>query len=242
MAPSIEIADRSQFVEEMKRGLVIDPRKTVVLTVDMQRKYLDMEIGNNPVLPDEAERVLAHAKEMLDFARSRGMIVVHAYSTRRPIEVDRRPAWATYGSVGRKLGLSQLPHVPELQEGPDRLEGSEESQVPAELLADTDIHMVTKKTMDSYLGSDLDYLFNALRPETVVLSGINTDTCVYSTTFSTANRGYQPVVISDCVASMRGKDVHRLALEVMSRGIAWVLTVEEFKEKVRQYLELGSSK
>lgn len=41
------------------------------------------------------------------------------------------------------------------------------------------------------------------------------------------------VVIADCVASMRGKDHHGMALELMSRSIAWVLTVEQFKEKVR---------
>lgn len=242
MAPLMEIEDRSGFVERMKQGLVIDPRKTVVMTVDMQRKYLDVanpEVGDNPVLPEEAARVLAHAKELLDFARSHGMPVIHAYTTRRHIEIRAGSSFA-YGRVGRSLGLSQLPHVPELKEGPDRLEGSDQSEVPELLRADTDIHMVTKKTMDSYLGSDLDHLMNSIQPETVILTGINTDTCVYSTTFSTANRGYQPVVISDCVASMRGKDAHRMALELMSRGIAWVLTVEEFKSKVRECLEQGA--
>ena len=51
--------------------------------------------------------------------------------------------------------------------------------------------------------------------------------------FSASNRGYKTIVIADCVASMRGKDHHWMALELMSRSIAWVLTVEQFKEKVR---------
>ncbi len=72
-----------------------------------------------------------------------------------------------------------------------------------------------------------------------MITGINTDTCVYCTTFSTANRGYKPVVISDCVASMRGKDSHWMALELMSRSIAWVLSVEEFKEKVLSAAGVG---
>ena len=112
--------------------------------------------------------------------------------------------------------------------------------MPSGLVSPIDSHVITKKTMDGYLGTDLDWLLSQnLKPETVVLTGINTDTCVYATTFATATRGYKAVVISDCVASMRGKDSHLMALELMSRSIAWVLTVEEFKEKVRMGAPAG---
>ena len=91
-----------------------------------------------------------------------------------------------------------------------------------------------KRVMDSFHGTDLDTLVGRIfKAETVVLTGINTDTCVLSTTFAAGNRGYRPVVISDCVANMRGLDQHWMALEIMSRSIAWVLTVDEFKAKVR---------
>jgi hypothetical protein len=46
-------------------------------------------------------------------------------------------------------------------------------------------------------------------------------------------RGYKPIVISDCVASYRIKEHHWMALELMSRSIAWALTVRHFKEKIR---------
>ncbi|HEY2792444.1 MAG TPA: isochorismatase family protein, partial [Micromonosporaceae bacterium] len=46
-------------------------------------------------------------------------------------------------------------------------------------------------------------------------------------TFAAANRGYQVVVPSDCTASMRGADHHWMALELMSRSIAWVMPSEE---------------
>lgn len=239
MAPMMEIQDRSRFREGMKKLLTIDPKTTVVLTVDMQYNYLEMDAGGDPVLPDEAARVLKGAKELLDFARQQSIPVVHVYTTRRELELDINPNPMAYGKVGREVKLWQTPHTAQ-GELPDRPEGSHRSQVPVELVAPSDLHVTTKKTMDGYLGSDLDWLLTKnLRPETVVLTGINTDTCVYSTTFSTANRGYQPVVISDCVASMRGKDSHLMALELMSRSIAWVLTVAEFKAKVRAGVPVG---
>ena len=58
MAPTLELQDRSEFKEGMKTTLTIDPQTTVILTVDMQYNYLDMEAGDTPVLPDEPRRVL----------------------------------------------------------------------------------------------------------------------------------------------------------------------------------------
>ena len=234
MTENVEFQDRSAFKDDMKQLLRIDADKTVVLTIDMQREYLDMEVASSPVLPDEAERVLKHAKELLDFARSNGIPIIHVYSTRRSEELERgfNNAGLAYSKAGRARKLSQLPHA-SVSDVPDRLIGSPQSQVPAILQHPDDLHVTTKKTLDGYQYSDLDMLLGRVfKPETVVLTGINTDTCVYSTTFSTANRGYTPVVISDCVASMRGKDSHWMALELMSRSIAWVLTVEEFKDKI----------
>ena len=234
MKPDVEFQDRSAYREGMNRHLSIDPGKTVILTVDMQREYLDMEIASSPVLPDEAERVLKHAEELLEFGRAQGIPLVHVYTTRRAIEVDHAfgGGGGPYTDASRALKLSQLPHAP-ARTTPDRLIGSPQSQVPGALVRPDDVHVTTKKTLDAYWYSDLDAVLDRVyKPETVVITGINTDTCIYNTTFSTANRGYKAVVISDCVASMRGKDSHWMALELMSRSIAWVLTVEEFKEKV----------
>ena len=234
MPDKVEFQDRSAFREEMNQLLSIDDAKTVLLTVDMQRNYLDMEVASSPILADEAERVMTHAKELLDFARSRGIPIIHVYSTRRSEELEHgfNNGGLAYSRAGRARKLSQLPHAP-VSDIPDRLIGSPQSQVPAALVHPDDMHVTTKKTLDGYQYSDLDVLLGRVfKPDTVVLTGINTDTCVYSTAFSTANRGYKPVVISDCVASMRGKDSHWMALELMSRSIAWVLTVDEFKDKI----------
>ncbi len=35
-----------------------------------------------------------------------------------------------------------------------------------------------------------------------------------------------PIVVAACAASMRGTDGHEMALELMARSIAWVLTIE----------------
>ena len=233
MKPPVEFQDRGAYRARMNELLRIDPARTVVLTVDMQRDYLDPEVASAPVALDEAERVMKHARDLLDFARGRGLPVVHVYVNRRRAESERglETAGETF-RVNREHGLSQ-----NAQRGvrtiPDRREGSPQAEVPAILVAPDDVHVTTKKSLDGFLGTDLDFLLSRVyRAETVVLTGINTDTCVYSTAFSASNRGFRTVVISDCVASMRGRDHHWMALELMARSIAWVLTVAEFKAKL----------
>lgn len=218
----------------MNSLLRIDRRRTVVLTVDMQNEYLDMKVATSPVAPEESKRVISHAKRLLDFAREEGLPVIHAYVKRRPIEVERGFfVTGVMTEASRRARLSQNAQA-EARKGPDRVDGTPAAEIPAELVEAGDIHVTTKRSMDAFLGTDLDTLIaRTFRAETVVLTGINTDTCVYSTAFSVQNRGYQPVVISDCVASMRGLDHHWMALELMSRSIAWVMTVDEFQAKLR---------
>jgi len=225
----MEIVDRSSFKRTMNDALRLDPSETVALTVDMQREYLDPTVGQCVVEEDAAARVLTCAKTFLDGCRSIGIPVIHAYVTRRQEELDAgiHTGGLAYNIVGRDIDASQAPHLPGRTRG-DRVVGSPESQVPAELVEPSDVHVTTKKSLDGFSGTDLEFLLlRTYRAKNVLLSGINTDTCVYSTTFTAANLGYTPVVVSDCVASMRGNDSHEMALELMARSIAWVMPSDQ---------------
>jgi nicotinamidase-related amidase len=46
------------------------------------------------------------------------------------------------------------------------------------------------------------------------------------------NFDYRAIVLSDCVASMYGDDLHVLGLQNVARCIGWVLSNEEFREKL----------
>jgi nicotinamidase-related amidase len=54
--------------------------------------------------------------------------------------------------------------------------------------------------------------------------GINTNTCVLNTAFTAFNLNYEVVVLSDCVASMYGEDLHVFGLQNVARCIGWVLS------------------
>jgi len=96
---------------------------------------------------------------------------------------------------------------------------------------------------DCFFGTDLETLLPTLGIEIVVLPGINTKTCVMNTAFSAFNRNFQVIVISDCVASMYGDDLHVLSLENVKHCLNHVLTAAELKNPAARLVdELKSSR
>lgn len=224
-----ELTSEPTFERTMNDLVQIDPSASAVLTIDLQRDYIDASVSTRPVLQSEADRVVSSTVRLLEAARRLGIPVVHAYATRREVEVERGLAFGglRYIIEGQDKGLSQNAQTG-VQHVPDRIMGSPQSEVHPALLAESDIHVPTKKTLDSFLYSDLDMVLGRmLQPENLIIAGVNTDTCVYSTTFSAANRGYRPIVVRDCCASMRGVDRHDMALTLMSRSMAWVFDLDE---------------
>lgn len=230
------LTDRSDYRATLLGKLVIDPKRTAVVTIDAQYNYLDPEIAGLPVETSAAEHVVRSTEALLASARARGIPVIHTYTVRRQVEVDHGfiMAGVRLMQAGVNNNISQLPHAG-VSAVPDRVEGSRQSQVIASLVEPSDLHVTTKRTMDPFQYTELDMLLRRVFDvDTVILTGINTDTCVYAGTFTAANSGYQPVVAADCVASSRGPDSHLMALEVMSRSIAWVLTNEQIEDKLSE--------
>jgi len=88
----------------------------------------------------------------------------------------------------------------------------------------------SKKRLSAFYGTELDTLLRALRTETVILCGINTNTCVLCTPFDAFNRDLRIVVAADGVASMYGDDLHALGLENIRRCLGWALPTGDILE------------
>jgi nicotinamidase-related amidase len=223
------------MVSTLNRNLVIDPATTAIVTIDMHRGHLDPSIATMPASPEDCKRVIGHTKGLLDFARDKGIPIIHVILIQRQIP--------GFGAEGLNLKFWKALH--QINEAENRLtpgrkstaadhnlEGSPGTQIIPELFKKGDYVINNKKRLDCFYGTDLEILLRILKIETTVLIGINTNTCVLNTAFTACNRDFQVIVISDCVASMYGDDLHVLGLENVKRCLGYVLTVEEFKQKI----------
>src|SRR5215470_1198178 len=73
----IEIVDRSSMITKLNEGVVLRPRETAIVTIDMHRGHLDMDVATMAAKPEDAKRVIANARDNLDFARAKGVPVIH---------------------------------------------------------------------------------------------------------------------------------------------------------------------
>jgi nicotinamidase-related amidase len=234
---AVEIVDRSTMIEKLHQGLIVRPRETAILTIDMHRGHLDPAVATMAAKPEDSKRVIAAAKELLDFARAQGLSVIHVKLVYRKIpglgsEGMTQPFWRTlHDTVSEEDRLT--PGRRSTVDG-HNIVGSPGTEIIPELLAPTDYVIDNKKRLDCFYGTDLAQLLKTLDVKNLCLMGINTNTCVLNTAFTAFNFDYRVIVLSDCVASMYGDDLHVLGLQNVARCLGWVLSNDEFKEKIEE--------
>jgi nicotinamidase-related amidase len=220
------------MIGKLNNGLSLDPKETAIVTIDMHRGHLDPAVATMPTKPEDSASVISHAKEVLDMARAKGIPIIHVILVMRklpdmPSEGMVVPFWRALHDV--TTDEDRLTPGRRSTVAGHNLEGSPGTEIIPELLAPSDYIINNKKRLDCYHGTDLQQLLRTLGAKNVCLMGINTNTCVLNTAFTSFNLDFRVVVLSDCVASMYGDDLHVLGLQNVARCLGWVLDNEQFR-------------
>ena len=177
-------------------GLEFDPKSTALLIIDMQRDFVLPggfgEALGNDVTPLQA--TVAPTKRVLDAARKLGMMVIHTREGHRPDLSDCPPTKLVRGRgktrigdpgpMGHILVRGEVGHdiVPELY------------PLPAETVVD-------KPGKGAFYSTDLELILRNHGIKTLLVCGVTTEVCVNTTVREANDRGFECVVLSDCVGS-----------------------------------------
>lgn len=90
-------------------------------------------------------------------------------------------------------------------------------------------HMLLEKNYYTAFTGEFDNFIHRESCQTLLISGISTESCVLKTALDGFERGLRPVVVSDACASDQGPEVHFHALELIKSmiGIRQVMTIDE---------------
>jgi ureidoacrylate peracid hydrolase len=192
--------------------LRIEPGHTAVITVDVQRYFLETP-------PFAAMSVLMPPLAVfLDEARAAGLSVVH-------VKTEFRTGMADAGRQGSRTrqmmdGL-----------GIGLVLGSPAAELAAGLRQPSDV-VVTKTRFSGFAATDLAEVLRKRRIETLIFAGGTTTVCVESTVREAVFLEYNALVLSDCTGDL-SSDLHESALRRIDIFFGWVCNSSDLLPALR---------
>lgn len=194
------------------------------MTIDLHRGHLDPSVATMPLDPETAGRVVEANISFLSAVRRLGIPVIHLLTRyRTAAEALTNPFWASKVDTSDTRAGAAI-HQVEPSQGIELMPG---------VFDPVHDHIIdTKKRYDCFLGTDLDFVLGVEGIDTLLFTGVNTNSCVLTTAAVASTRDYSVVVVSDCVDSMDGPELHRAALACIERAFGWVMSAEKVLEAI----------
>jgi biuret amidohydrolase len=198
----------------------VDEVRAAVVAIDLHRGHLDPEVATMPVVPGTEERIIQANRRFFERCRDEGIPIVHQLTSYRDAdEIRSNPFWRTRADDPDATRKNVERH---------NIQGSPGCEIIPELFDPARDWVVdTKKRYNCFVGTDLDFVLRKHGINTVLLTGVNTNSCVLSTATSACSRDYAVFVVEDCVDSMDGPEIHEAALACVRAAFGWVMTSDE---------------
>ena len=209
------------MAEETNHSEVLEQylRTPAVVTIDVHRGHLDPSVATLPVPAPVAERLTAAINSFLAAARKGGVPVVHVVTKYRDgDEIINNPFW----NLKNTQKESTRSHIAR-----HNLLGAPGLELMPGTFAEGDRIVDCKKRYDCFYETDLHFTLQALGVKSVLLVGVNTNSCVLATAIAANVRDYAVFVVSDCVDSMDGEEAHAVGLRALQFAFGWPVTSDQ---------------
>ena len=175
----------------------LSPATTALLSIDMQRDFLDEGGYVHSMGYDLApfRKTIGPAKAAITAARQQGYLVIHT-------------------RAGRRADMSDVPEVKRFRSGLGGAEfgaegplgrflvrGEPGHEIVAELAAHDGEPVVDKSGSSAFYGTDLELILSNRRIRNLIVLGLTTDVCVHSSLRSAIDRGFDCLLLEDCTAA-----------------------------------------
>lgn len=179
----------------------------VLLVIDVQHEFMD----SDGAVPCPATSV-SSVKEVIGNIRR---LVEAAKISKIPTIFTKEIHRASMIDMGRELDGDEPEHCLEGTKGPVILE----EVLPGEKL-DENQYLVPKRRYSGFIGTDLIFLLNALKADTLILTGAATNVCVHYTGADAHQYDYKIRVVEEATAgtSPEAHEAALAALEYLQHG------------------------
>jgi nicotinamidase-related amidase len=188
----------------------LDPSRAALVIIDMQRDFLEAggfgaALGNDVSL---LRRTIAPSQQLLEQARAAGLIVIHTREGHRPDLADLPPTKKARGKLPAGIGDAG-------PMGRILVRGEDGHDIIPELYPKPGEPVVDKPGKGAFHATDLDAMLKNREIAQLIVCGVTTEVCVHTTVREANDRGYECLVVSDCVGSYF-PEFHEIGLKMIA--------------------------
>jgi len=173
-----------------------DPKTTALLIIDMQCDFVEPggfgeALGNDVSI---LRKTIAPIKKVLEACRKRGMMIVHTREGHRADLTDCPPSKLERGRPKRKIGDDGAM-------GRLLVRGEKGHDIIAELYPKPGEIVIDKPGKGAFYATDFEAILRNRGIKSLIVCGVTTEVCVNTTVREANDRGFNCVVLDDCVGS-----------------------------------------
>jgi len=217
--PGKQDPEPAVMVEAEPYEFAFQPGNTALLIIDMQRDFV-MPGGFGELLGNDVSRVrpaIEPTRRVLEAWRKKRLQVVHTREGHRPDLSDCPPSKKARGRL--KVGIGDRGPM-----GRVLVRGEYGHDIIDELKPMPGEPIIDKPGKGAFFATDLDLILKNRGIRSLIVTGVTTEVCVQTTAREANDRGYECLVLEDCVGSYF-PEFHRVALEMIkAQGgiVGWV--------------------
>jgi nicotinamidase-related amidase len=196
-------------IDSAPSPVTVDLDATALLIIDMQKDFLypggfgDF-LGNDVTL---LQRAVEPIRRVLVAARARGMVVIHTREGHLPDLSDCPPAklerWAPGTRIGDPGPMGRI-----------LIRGEEGHGIIEELAPVAGEVVLDKPGKNSFYATNLQEILDGHGTRNLLVTGVTTDVCCFTTVTAANDRGFNAIMLGDCVASY-SPERHEAALAII---------------------------
>jgi nicotinamidase-related amidase len=183
--------------------------RTALVIIDMQRDFLlpggfGETLGNDV---SQLQKVVPPLVDLLAASRAAGMLVIHTREGHLPDLSDCPPAKLNRGAPSKRIGDPGA-------FGRILVRGEYGHDIVDELAPISGEVVLDKPGKGAFYGTELQDILSGAGITQLIVTGVTTEVCVHTTTREANDRGYECLVVSDCVGSYF-PEFQRVGLEMV---------------------------
>jgi nicotinamidase-related amidase len=185
------------------------PGRTALIVIDMQRDFLlpggfGESLGNDV---DQLLKVVPSLADLIAAARAAGIMVIHTREGHEPDLSDCPPAKLNRGAPSKRIGDDG-------KYGRILIRGEYGHDIVDELAPIDGEVVIDKPGKGAFYATELQDILTDAGITQLLVTGVTTEVCVHTTTREANDRGYECLVVSDCVGSYF-PEFQRIGLEMI---------------------------